>query len=257
LSLGGTFTSQLPRKMWPGKDGVAANLIELAQYRDCVRIFRDRPHAGEILAGMLTAAAPDDAVVLAVPAGGVPVGREVAQRLKLPGDLLVVSKITLPWDTEAGYGAVAFDGTVRINEVLVHRLRLSREDVEQGISRTREKVSRRQTLLRGGRPLPDFKGRPAIVVDDGLASGYTLSVGVEALRKHGVENVMVAVPTGHLDSVERLAREADRIYCANIRVGWRFAVADAYERWSDVAEEELMEMVGGLLGIEPRTQGPA
>jgi len=207
---------------------------------------------------MLTAAAPDDAIVLAVPAGGVPVGREVAQRLKLPLDLLVVSKITLPWDTEAGYGAVAFDGTVRINEALVHRLRLSRAEVEQGISRTRERVGRRQVLLRAGRSLPDFrgKGRPVIVVDDGLASGYTLSVGVEALRKGGVEKVMVAVPTGHLDSVERLAREADFLYCANIRGGWRFAVADAYERWSDVAEDELMAMVAGLLSMERREQSP-
>jgi putative phosphoribosyl transferase len=235
---------------------VTANIIELAQYRDRVRVFRDRPHAGEILAEMLRAAVPDDAVVLAVPAGGVPVGREVAQRLNLAVDLLVVSKITLPWDTEAGYGAVAFDGTVRINEGLLHRLRLSSDDVERGVSRTREKVSRRQTFLRGGRPLPHFKGRPAIVVDDGLASGYTLSAGVEALRKHGVEKVMVAVPTGHLDSVERLAREADCIYCPNIRGGWCFAVADAYERWSDVAEEELMEMVVPLLGVEHGEQSP-
>ncbi|HVO84453.1 MAG TPA: phosphoribosyltransferase family protein [Syntrophobacteria bacterium] len=238
------------------KDRLAAKLIELAQYRDRVRVFRDRSHAGEILAGILTAAAPDDAVVLAVPAGGVPVGREVAQRLNLPLDLLVVSKITLPWDTEAGYGAVAFDGTVRINEALVQRLRLSREDVDEGISRTREKVARREALLRGGRPLPEFRGRPAIVVDDGLASGYTLSVGVAALRKHGVEKVIVAVPTGHLDSVEILAREADFIYCANIRSGWRFAVADAYQLWSDVAEEELLEMVAGLFNMESRKQSP-
>jgi len=205
---------------------------------------------------MLAAAAPDNAIVLAVPAGGVPVGREVARRLNLPLDLLVVSKITLPWDTEAGYGAVAFDGTVRINEALLRRLRLSREEVEQGISRTREKVDRRQGLLRGGRPPPDLTERSVIVVDDGLASGYTMSVGVEALRKSGVGKIMVAVPTGHLDSVERVAREAEFIYCANIRGGWRFAVADAYQRWSDVADEELIEMVAGLLGIGPRERSP-
>ena len=235
---------------------MAANLIELAEYRDRLRIFRDRPHAGEILAGMLTAVAPDNAIVLAVPAGGVPVGREMARRLSLPLDLLVVSKVTLPWNTEAGYGAVAFDGTVRINEALLHRLRLSREEVEKGISRTRGKVGRRQVLLRGGRPLPNFRGRPVIVVDDGLASGYTLSVGVEALRKSGAGKIMVAVPTGHLDSVERLARETEVIYCANIRSGWSFAVADAYQRWTDVAEEELIEMLAGLLGIGPREQSP-
>jgi predicted phosphoribosyltransferase len=232
---------------------VAANLIELAEYRDRVGIFRDRTHAGEILAGMLTAAAPDNAIVLAVPAGGVPVGHAVARRLNLSLDLLVVSKITLPWDSEAGYGAVAFDGTVRINEALLRRLRLSREEVEQGISRTREKVGRRQVVLRGGRPLPDLTERPVIVVDDGLASGYTMSVGVEALRKSGAAKIMVAVPTGHLDSVERLARETEGIYCANIRSGWCFAVADAYKRWTDVAEEELHEMLAGL--FEPVGQG--
>jgi predicted phosphoribosyltransferase len=205
---------------------------------------------------MLTAAAPDNVIVLAVPAGGVPVGCEVARRLSLPLDVLVVSKVTLPWDTEAGYGAVAFEGTVRINEALRDRLRLSREEVEQGISRTREKVGRRQLLLRGGRPSPDFRGRPVIVVDDGLASGYTMSVGVEALRKSGAGEIIVAVPTGHLDSVERLAREAEFIYCANVRSGWRFAVADAYQRWSDVAEEELIEMLAGLLSIGRGERSP-
>jgi predicted phosphoribosyltransferase len=227
---------------------VAANLIELAQYRDRIRTFRDRPHGGEILARMLATDVPDNAIVLAVPAGGVPVGLEVARRLSLPLDLLVVSKITLPWNTEAGYGAVAFDGTVRINEVLVQRLRLSREDVGEGISRTREKVGRRQVVVRGERPFPDLTQRSVIVVDDGVASGYTLSVGVEALRKKGAAKILVAVPTGHQDSVERLAREADCVYCANIRGGWSFAVADAYQRWSDVAEEELTQMVAGLLG---------
>jgi putative phosphoribosyl transferase len=227
---------------------VAAHFVELMEYRNRLRIFRDRPHAGEILAKMLAADAPDNAIVLAVPAGGVPVGREVAERLNLPLDLLVVSKITLPWDSEAGYGAVAFDGTVRINQGLVQRLRLSREEVEQGIDRTREKVGRRQVLLRRGRPFPDLAERPVIVVDDGLASGYTLSVGVEALRRHGAQKIQVAVPTGHVDSVERLARETAGIYCANVRSGWGFAVADAYERWSDVAEEELMKMVAGLPG---------
>ncbi len=142
---------------------------------------------------------------------------------------------------------MAFDGTVRINEPLVQHLRLSREQVEQGISKTREKVSRRLALLRGSRPLPDLSARLVIVVDDGLASGYTLSVGVEALKKTGAGKIIVAVPTGHLDAVERLSAEVESICCANVRGGWGFAVADAYRRWTDVSEEDLTEMVTELL----------
>jgi predicted phosphoribosyltransferase len=235
------------------EDDVVANLIELTEYRDRLRVFRDRGHAGEILATVLTPYASPNALLLAVPAGGVPVALEVAGRLNLPVDLLVVSKITLPWNTEAGYGAVAFDGTVRINEPLVQHLRLSREQVEQGISRTREKVSRRLGILRGSRPPPDFTKRPVIVLDDGLASGYTMSVGVEALRKAGADIVMVAVPTAHLDALARLAGEVESICCANVRAGWSFAVADAYRLWTDVSEGELRAMVAELLG--PADQG--
>lgn len=236
---------------------MVANLIELTEYRDRLGVFRDRGHAGEILAGVLTPYASPDALLLAVPAGGVPVALEVAGRLHLSVDLLVVSKITLPWNTEAGYGAVAFDGTVRINEPLVRHLRLSREQVEQGISKTREKVGRRLALLRGSRPLPDLSERLVIVVDDGLASGYTLSVGVEALKKSGAAKIMVAVPTAHLDALDRLAGQVQSICCANVRGGWGFAVANAYQRWTDVSEEDLREMVTELfdLPLGERTRG--
>jgi predicted phosphoribosyltransferase len=238
------------RFLW-AKEQVAANLIELTEYRDRIRIFRDRGHAGEVLAGLLAPYTCPDALLLAVPAGGVPVALEVATRLNLSRDLLMVSKITLPWNTEAGYGAVAFDGTVRINERLVRRLGLSREQVEQGVSKTREKVGRRLEILRGSRPLPDFTERPVIVVDDGLASGYTLSVVVEVLKKSGARKIIVAVPTGHVDAVERLAVDVESICCANVRGGWSFAVADAYRRWTDVSEDELREMAAELLGSPP------
>ena len=85
------------------------NLVNLPEFFDKVRVFRDRQHAGEILADMLREYGSSDAIVMAIPAGGVPVGKVLAEKLNLPFDLAVVSKITLPWNTEAGYGAVAFD----------------------------------------------------------------------------------------------------------------------------------------------------
>lgn len=136
-----------------------------------------------------------DAIVLAVPAGGVPVTGVIARRLAISLEVAVVSKISLPWNTEAGYGAVAFDGTMRLNEDLVAHLGLTEEQIQEGVNQTTQKVIRRIKRFRGDRPFPDLTQRPAILVDDGLASGFTMLVAIEALRKTGTGAICVAVPT--------------------------------------------------------------
>jgi len=221
----------------------AKNIVDLAELRDRVNVFRDRTHAGKILAGMLDSYRNTDAVVLGIPAGGVPVAAALANHINLLLDVLVVSKITLPWNTETGYGAVAFDGTVRLNDKLLPRLGLSEEEIQEGIEKTLQKVNNRVKSLRSERAFPDLSKQPVILVDDGLASGFTLLVGVEALRKARAGKIMVAVPTGHWDSVQMMAHQVEAVYCPNIRQGWSFAVADAYERWSDVSDEEVVEAI--------------
>jgi predicted phosphoribosyltransferase len=218
-------------------------ISEVSELRDRVGVFRDRAHAGEVLAAMLEGFRGADALVLAVPAGGVPVAREVAARLGLALDVAVVSKVLLPWNTEAGYGAVAFDGTVRLNEALLPRLGLSTREVEEGVERTRQKVVRRVEAFRPGRPWPELNERPVILIDDGLASGFTMFVAIEAVRHRGAREVTVAVPTGHQDTVARLARSVEAVYCANVRGGRSFAVASAYLNWHDVSEEEAQRVL--------------
>lgn len=221
-----------------------SNIIERTELHDRTRVFRDRKHGGEVLAQMMQEYQPTPAIVLAIPAGGVPVAARIAKRLRLPLDVAVVSKMTLPWNTEVGYGAVAFDGTVRLNHELVERLSLTDQQVKEGIIETGKKVRRRNTLFRGDQPLPSLSDQPAILVDDGLASGFTMQVAVEALLKASSSEVVVAVPTGPSHTVRRIAADVTRIYCANIRSGMRFAVADAYEYWSDVTEHEALEALG-------------
>jgi predicted phosphoribosyltransferase len=183
-----------------------------------------------------------DSLILAIPSGGIPVGLAIAKELNLALESAVVSKITLPWNTEAGYGAVAFDGTVRINEALLPHLRLTERQMAEGLEKTRQKVERRVKKFRGDRPWPEFSGRTAILVDDGLASGFTLLVAVEAVRRLGSGKIVIAVPTGSADRVRKVAREVDALYCANIREGWGFAVAEAYQRWFDLEEEEAARL---------------
>ncbi len=231
---------------WSGTSATGS-IIDLPELRDRVQVFRNRAHAGEILAGMLESYQSAEAIVLAIPAGGVPVAAACAGRLNLPFDVVVVSKITLPWDSEAGYGAVAFDGTVCLNYDLVRGLGLTEQEIQQGIGKTLRKVSKRVSRLRGGRVFPALFRRLAIVIDDGLASGFTMHAAVEALKEAGAGRIIVAVPTGHAYAARKIAREVEAVYCANIRSGSMFAVADAYEQWSDVDEEELGRLVKSAL----------
>jgi putative phosphoribosyl transferase len=229
-------------------DSLARNVVDLPELRDRIAVFRDREHGGEILAKMLAEFADGDATIMAIPAGGVPVAKVMAERLHLPLGLAVVSKITLPWNTEVGYGAVAYDGTVRLNDNLVARLRLSREEIQEGIDKTLKKVVKRVENFLGRAASPSLSEQRAILVDDGLASGFTMQVAIEALKKAGVESLNVAVPTGHESSIVRIANEVDTLYCANIRGGFSFAVADAYLKWSDVREEEIVAIMASLSG---------
>ena len=215
---------------------------DLPELRDRAQVFRDREHAGEVLAGMLAGFGGSDALVLGIPAGGVPVATAIAMALGLELDVAVVSKILLPWTTEAGYGAVAFDGSTWIDERAVLRFGLTDAEVRDGTAKALAKVRRRVSLLRGGRP-HDVAARTVILVDDGVAAGSTLRAAIAALHAGDVARLVVAVPTGHGRSLADLAGLVDALYCANVRHGFSFAVADAYQAWRDVAEDEVVELL--------------
>jgi putative phosphoribosyl transferase len=220
-------------------------IIEREDLRNRAHVFRDRAHAGAVLAEML---APSfdrrpHAIVLAIPAGGVPVAAPIARRLALPLELAVVSKITLAWNPEAGYGAVAFDGSACLNDALLREIGLSETEVEAGVARTREKVARRNAALRENRDFAAVTGSDVVLVDDGLASGFTLRAAVAALRATGAATISVAVPTAHESSARTVAASVEAFYCPNVRAGHRYAVADAYMKWSDVDEETVRALL--------------
>lgn len=249
-----------PDELFTGSGGqmktqAEKEIFELAELRNRERVFRDRDHAGAVLAEMLETYRQTDALVLGIPAGGIPVAAVIAHRLSLALDVAVVSKITLPWNSEAGYGAVAFDGTVRLNESLVARVGLTDGQVQKGIEKTSRKVRQRIEVLRGERPFPSCAQRPVILVDDGLASGFTLRVAVEALRNAGADRLIVAVPTGHGDAARGLAKVVDALYCPNLREGWVFAVADAYRNWMDLDEERVRALLEEFAEKGKRAEG--
>jgi predicted phosphoribosyltransferase len=219
------------------------SIVENHALHDRERVFRDRADAGEQLAALLRDRLASDAVVCAVPAGGVPVAVPLARALGLRLELCVVSKITLPWNTEVGYGAVAFDGSVLLNDRMIELLGLAPEIVDAGIEHAREKVARRVATLRGSQAAPDVAGHTTVVVDDGLASGFTLRAAIAALKGVGARTIVVAVPTAQDLAALALGHEVDEIACPNLRGGPSFAVADAYQSWRDVSDHELAALL--------------
>jgi len=216
---------------------------ELPELRNRVGVFRDRRHAGEVLARMLRGKVPAEARILAIPAGGVPVAAAMADALGLPLDVAVVSKVTPPWNSEAGYGAVAFDGRVRIDARAQAGMGVGEREARAGVERTTARVRHRVEILRTGAGPLVAAGGTAVLVDDGLASGLTMALAAEAVRGAGAGRIVVAVPTGPERTVRKLAAAVDELHCANVRAGRSFAVADAYLAWSDVAEEELLAVL--------------
>src|SRR5437868_13697457 len=130
--------------------------------------FRDRVHAGRELAKMLDEFRGTAALVLAIPAGGVPVAAAIAAELGLPLEVAPVSKVLFPWTTESGYGAVAFDGSVWLDQAAIERFGLTPSQVEKATAEARAKVQRRCTKLGVGKL--DIAGRTVILVDDGIAA---------------------------------------------------------------------------------------
>lgn len=206
--------------------------------------FRDRAAAGRELARLLEGFRGSRALVLAIPSGGVPVAAPIAEALSLPLDVAPVSKVLLPWTSESGYGAVAFDGSVWIDEEAARRWNLSQAQIDAGVAQARAKVQRRNQRLRGARPLPELAARRLILVDDGIAAGSTMRTAIAALRKHAPEQIAVAVPTAHAHALAAIGKLADQVICPNARGGLRFAVADAYEIWRDVDEEDAAVLLG-------------
>ena len=143
--------------------------------RERVFVFRDRFEAGKLLADKLRQyAGKANVVVLAVPAGGVPVGYTVAKELSVLMDVLIVRKVQIPWNTEAGFGAVTWDGQIVLNKDLVEQLGLTGEEIEESIQITKRNIQERLRKFRGDKPMPQFQGKVVILVDDGLASGFTM-----------------------------------------------------------------------------------
>jgi len=220
--------------------------------------YESRFKAGEILAEFILSQNPvikkiisnkiEKVFLFAIPNGGVPVAEGFCNVLNINFDVLIVRKIKIPYNTEAGFGSVTTDGTVLINEALLSRLNLSESSIENSIETTKREIRERINFYNKSTDIESsyksfINNNYIFIMDDGLASGFTMLAAIKMIKKYNPKQLYIGIPTAPLHTVTRIQHEVDEIYCPNIRKTSWFAVADAYKHWYDVPDSEVLEII--------------
>ncbi len=218
--------------------------------------FRDRRDAGKRLAAHLGAYRTQQPVVVGLPRGGVVVAAEVARVLDAPLDVALVRKLGAPGHPELGIGAIAEGGVRALNEDLVQMLGVSEEYLQHVERDELAELERRQRVYRGDRPPLDVAGRTVIVVDDGLATGYTARAAVRAVRARGAAKVVLAVPVSAADTEVALREEADEVVCDLVPRSL-MAIGQWYENFAQTTDKEVIDLLAAARKRSPTEQSLA
>ncbi len=204
-------------------------------------LYRDRREAGEILAQHLQPViGRDDAMVVALPRGGVPVGLEVARALDAPMDVLVIRKLTVAGQPDVAIGAIAPDGFEILNAPVVHDLGVTPFEIAQAADRETGELQRWETVYREGRPPLNVRDRTVVIVDDGVVTGLTLRAAITALREYGPRKIVAAVPIGAGDACDPLADEVSTFICPLHPYPFH-SLANWYEDFAPLTDEHVCD----------------
>ena len=205
-------------------------------------VFADRRDAGRALAKALREQATfENAIVLALPRGGVPVAYEVATELHLPLDVFIVRKLGVPFEPELAMGAVASGGIVVLNEQVLRLYSIRREAVDAAITREQEEIVRREVAYREGRPPAQVSGRTVMVIDDGLATGATMKAAIRALRPVAAR-MTVAVPVAAAGTCEQIRQEVDQLISLECPESFS-AVGEFYREFEPTSDDEVRALL--------------
>jgi predicted phosphoribosyltransferase len=204
-------------------------------------IFQTRVEAGEKLAELIKDEQID--VLLIIPNGGLPIGLGLINKKIIQSkmiDLLIVKKIHVPWSTEAGMGAITPDGELFLNENLISHYSIEDQQIKNQANKTKERIRN----IKGEFGITEdvnVQGKTVLIVDDGIASGFSMLAGASWLKNKNAKKILIGTPTAPQSSLSNLKDKVDKIFCLNIRTGFSFAVADAYQNWYDLSLSEAVD----------------
>jgi putative phosphoribosyl transferase len=214
-----------------------------------VKLFTDRVDAGRRLASALKDLADKDAIILAIPRGGVVVGYEVAKALDIPLDIIIPRKIGAPSNPELAIGAITEDGTLLLDEQLMERLRVPEAYIQQESEAQKREIQRRLKLYRGALPYPILENRSVIIVDDGIATGSTMKAALASVRNRGAKTVTIAIPVGPTSTIRELKEKADIVVCLRTPEAF-YAIGQFYEDFAQTADEEVTRLLRLVRGTK-------
>ena len=221
---------------------MSTKIIESSTHHNKYNIFTSRREAGKQLSSYIEKLDVD--ILLAIPNGGLPVALGICDELSIPEfNLLMIRKIQLPWSTESGFGAVTIDGQLFINQRIIDYYSIPEIDVKEKINQAKKILESR--LKNYNISSYDVQNKNVAIVDDGIASGFSMIAGVNWLYNQHPKSIVIAIPTAPLSSIHTLIKETNvsNIICLNIRDHYSFAVADAYKNWYDVSDKEAQEII--------------
>ncbi|CAM3067662.1 phosphoribosyltransferase [Legionella steigerwaltii] len=205
--------------------------------------YVDRNQAGSVLADLLkNYAKRTDVIILALPRGGVPVAYQVATKLSLPLDIFIVRKLGVPGHEELAMGAIASGGIAVFNEEVVQMLHIQQDAIDKIQKSEQEELSRRELVYRGKRPFPELSGKTVILVDDGIATGYTMRAAIAALKQKKPAKIIVAVPVAARSTCDEIAPLVDELICP-MRPNNFYAVGLWYNDFAQTTDDEVMELL--------------
>jgi putative phosphoribosyl transferase len=243
----GTSGGRFEKTSWAGPDdGKECHRLKkrgIAYHQQ--PLLRDRTEAGQRLAELLSNYQGEDVIVLAILRGGIPVAVQVADRLGADLGVVIPRKIPIPNEPEAGYGAVAEDGTIVLNGPLVRQLGISESQIERQAAEVHREIVRRSEVFRQKMPVVSVQNRIVIIIDDGLASGFTMIAAAKSVLKRGAAQVAVAVPVASETAYDLVKPMVNDLVCLAIGQGAYFAVASFYLHWHDLTDEEVLEYLDG------------
>ncbi len=208
-------------------------------------LFNDRTDAGKQLAARLHfLQGQPNVIVLGIPRGGVVVAAEIARALNAPLDIFLAHKLGAPFNPELAIGAITSTGEVVLEETFIVELRLSHQDIEREIEHQRQEMVRRLEVFRKNRPPLDVQNKIVVIVDDGVATGSTMLAALRALRQAQPARLILAIPVGPPDTIQRLGQECDQVVVlATPEPFW--AVGRFYTHFGQTSDEEVIALLAG------------
>lgn len=211
-------------------------------------MFKNRQDAGEKLAIKLEKFKAENPIILAIPRGGIVTAYETIKKFNFKWDLIIPRKIGAPYNKEIAIGAISVDGTYLLNQEFIDLLNISNEYIEKEVFEQTEEIKRRLVKYKGNESFPDVKNKTVILIDDGIATGFTIKAAIKSIRKHDPKKIVLAVPVAPQNTITELEKIVDEIICLQIPSEFH-AVGIHYKNFEQTTDDEVFNIVHQLNSV--------